>query len=559
MELDKPNNVYRRRTLAVLKKWGVEGEMNEFNVRNAASSFAKIQVKNQILRWVTIGSMVFGMIFLGLMIASVVIGTEITKDFNVKQQVLVAPKEKSKPLFTAEALYESELRFDSSLCTVKKIRSMKFNKKDIKGNKVTIEFQVVSFYYSRGRNITLYGHTHMARVLPDNSVELYPITSQKGQKRYDHSKRDVSNSTSVTSEGPVTQTQGPVAIKSCEELKKLDPKGNYFLAAREGGYNCEFDAPLPDFGGSLDGRMIHLNVSIKSSGPAGLFSTLLKGASIKNLNLNGKVEGYTLCGFLASKIEDAVTLNIINLHGNLTCYRDDNKGKFVVAGAFAGLLTDLIDTNLTITFSVSQVYLNVITSYPNFTFQGGIYGASLANVSFYPNGNVYGTYFEQVGEGYNYTTIGFKISEQFSRFEPKKREYNCLSPCDPNCWCEELWEGFFPCNCQGIQNINNIAQNENSAYVTRLYNTCVGYFNSGLGWDNYCCSNLLPRYCQINYGCINSFKYTDPNSPCYQCLRLISKREEGAPVIKRNSRGEPVYLYTFETAPLIYMTDPSQN
>lgn len=139
-----------QRTREILEKWGLDGDINDQDLRDAASSFARIQIKNRMMKRIAIGGVFFMAVFIGLMIASVILGIDITKDFKVKNDILV--QNNGTVLETSEMFYSVKLDLLTPLSVIKGIQSLKFtSKKD--GS--SIQFKVVSFYFVEGRNLTL--------------------------------------------------------------------------------------------------------------------------------------------------------------------------------------------------------------------------------------------------------------------------------------------------------------------------------------------------------------------------------------------------------------------
>lgn len=97
-----------------------------------------------------------------------------------------------------------------------------------------------------------------------------------------------------------------------------------------------------NWNGHYDGGGNTLNVAIKGNSYCGLFSTLSKGASVKNLQINGTIEGADYCGSLAGQLSEGCVIDACKNNASV------NGSNYV--GGIAGLctkgsITNSINTN----------------------------------------------------------------------------------------------------------------------------------------------------------------------------------------------------------------------
>ena len=105
------------------------------------------------------------------MIASVIIGVKITKEMKVNDNNMIVSNNggNSSPLRTSINYYPIKMTFNTPLSVIRQIKEIKFTINKNEQDKGVFSFRVVSFHYVKGRSITLYGHTHMAKLMSDGN------------------------------------------------------------------------------------------------------------------------------------------------------------------------------------------------------------------------------------------------------------------------------------------------------------------------------------------------------------------------------------------------------
>jgi len=360
-------------TQKVLEKWGVEGgDMNEEDVKKAAESFARIQVKNRFLKRVAFGGVLFLVVFMGLMLGSVILGIDISKDFKVKNHVLVQKGNNSNVLQTGEIFYSVKLGLTAPLSTIKGIKSLKFQTKD-----GILQFNVVSFYYIYGRNLTLYGNNHVANVLGNGDVEVYPIKMVNGAKRIDESQvKRTGNGDSYASGTNDNGNNGVVLIHDCQGLRNVQTNGKYSLL---NNIECTLTSPLlPNgFNGIFNGNGHIITLHMNTNGPAALFSSVLSNGKIANTLLRGDITGVHDCaGFTVSAYAGANFL-ANGMYATIRCSNNPSSSEYQALGGIAALLRNPTGSNQQVSFmfSVSQGILTASVSNPSLiTYVGSFYG-----------------------------------------------------------------------------------------------------------------------------------------------------------------------------------------
>eukprot|EP01091_Cochliopodium_minus_P014960 TRINITY_DN51_c0_g1_i5.p1 TRINITY_DN51_c0_g1~~TRINITY_DN51_c0_g1_i5.p1 ORF type:complete len:528 (-),score=155.75 TRINITY_DN51_c0_g1_i5:77-1621(-) len=494
------------RTQLVLEKWGVEGQMNDEDIRNAASSFARIRVKNTIMKWVAIGGVLFIATFIGLMIGSVVLGIEATKEYKVKEQVLV--QNNGTALGTSEAFYAVNLKLTTSLSTVKGIKSLKFNR----GDKGILHFNVVSFYFIPGRTLTFYGVNYVAEVLADGTVDVYPITSSNGARSIDEEKRDSFTEISGTGTG-LGSTNIFTDINQCSDLLLIQETGKYQLT---NSIDCTLTQPLlsstgQSFRGIFNGHGHYISLTINSDGPVALFGAL-KQATIINLLLKGNITGVQSCAGLALETFPGTKFISSGVYANIECSNNGNT-KTVIGSYSAFLRNENADqTPISWLYAVSQSHYTVALSdlsYPS--YQGGFYGAALEKVETTFNFSYSAATPNQRGGNYKITQFGFKAlthSHEDRNIEDKSTE--------------KKTHVYVPEDCYGYNKTSPL-------YI----NMCVEFFRENLYEEICCCASVNWDSCW--------YIWCSPQAQLCMPCRHTKKGEE--PLLNGDSK-------SFETDPV---------
>eukprot|EP01091_Cochliopodium_minus_P016159 TRINITY_DN596_c0_g1_i2.p1 TRINITY_DN596_c0_g1~~TRINITY_DN596_c0_g1_i2.p1 ORF type:complete len:456 (-),score=157.75 TRINITY_DN596_c0_g1_i2:38-1405(-) len=451
------------------------------------------------------------------------------------------------------------------LCTVQSIKKLKFAKKQINGKEGIIEFDVVSFYYSKGRRISFYGHNFLATVKPDNTVDLIPLKEVNGMRRYDLSQRDnySGSSTSSTTDTEEIRSEEATPISDCNDFNTLNEKGNYTITQE---LNCTFPSPLPAFGGELNGASFNFTIKMHNQGSVGLFQKLSSGARIKNLLIYGDFDGLKYCGMLAVEIDAGVVIKSSSVHGTLKCGQDSSDSSdegFIFAGGFASYLDNPLNISSPVYFQydISQTKMNVVTKDPSTSLQGGFYGISFNTKTRY-NGSVAATYFENYGEEYKNFKFGFKASSEntTTRTLQKKNTPPHLLSNKKVVWSNTMVDGAFPDNCQDIWSEGNTTQ------INRLANLCIDYYKTCHYEGQSCCwtNEIDSAQCAKN-NCQNN-PNVQVTKNCYaQGCRIGGTKRDGARAnntfICRKDDNSVVQhkIYSFDEVPYIVPVDDNED
>eukprot|EP01091_Cochliopodium_minus_P005856 TRINITY_DN1574_c0_g3_i1.p1 TRINITY_DN1574_c0_g3~~TRINITY_DN1574_c0_g3_i1.p1 ORF type:complete len:523 (+),score=151.81 TRINITY_DN1574_c0_g3_i1:125-1693(+) len=508
-----------RSTEEVLKKWGVEGEMNDEDIRNAASSFVRIRVKNTIMKWVAVGGVLFIATFIGLMMGSVILGLEATKDFKVKDEVLLQNNENSTTLGTSEAFYSFNLKLTTPLTTIKGIKSLKFS-----SSGGTLQFNVVSFYYIFGKTLTFYGVNHVAEVMPDGTVDVYPITSTNGARSIDEEKRDTYTETSATGELSF-ESNGFYDINQCSDLLLMEEDKNYQMVT---SLECTliqplFSLPGQAYRGFFNGNGHTLSLSIIVNGPAALFGSLNK-ATIINLLLRGKITGVQNCGGVAVETYPGTNFVSNGVYVNVTCTNNGN-GDPTTIGIYSSLLRNPFYEKTPILFetTISQGNLTISLSDANLpNFQGGFYGLALETVSTNFTFSYSATIPRHAGGSYKADPFGFKYVPSNSNSD--KRDV------------------YVPEDCYGYNHTD-----------PQYINMCAQFCEEN-AYRNPCCCSCFDACYYIN--CANK-----PDVKQCPCCRHDTKRNveaKGEYDSKSNIKRSSGSLYLVELVPTVQKLCPKR-
>jgi len=349
----------------------------------------------------------------------------------------------------------------------------------------TLQFNVVSFFYIPGRNFTFYGVNHVANVLADGSVEVYPISSSNGARSIDENKRDTSTEVSAT--GLTLDTNGFYDINQCSDLLLMTETGNYQLTAN---LECTllqplFSSPGQAFKGTLNGNGNTITVSINSVGAAALFGTLDQ-ATIINLLVRGDITGVQNCGGVS--VTTLVGTNFVStgVYASISCSNNGNEATTI--GGFASILRNPNHIRSSVNWlnSVSQSNFTLSLSddsLPN--FQGGFYGMALEHLGTKFNFSYSASIPTIHGSSYKVDAFGFKVSDA-SNTKSNTHKKDVYIPDD-----------CYNCNETDIRYINMCVQfYEENAYENQ---DCCTYFNSCPYVD---CNN----YSQVCMGCRHNKK-----------------------------------------------------
>ena len=147
-----------------MEKWGLQGEISEFDLKNAARSYARIKIRNRSLKWITILSIIYLIVLLGLMIGSVVIGVKITKDLKTNDDKLVTVNGKNNIIKTSQAMFPVTLSLLSPLDVIRNVKTINFEINSNSEDKGVYHMNIVSFYFISGYKLEFYGHNYLARL-----------------------------------------------------------------------------------------------------------------------------------------------------------------------------------------------------------------------------------------------------------------------------------------------------------------------------------------------------------------------------------------------------------
>jgi len=260
-----------------------------------------------------------------------------------------------------------------------------------------LQFDVVSYVFIPGKQLTFYGHTHQADVMPDGSVKLTNLVPYS-------SKRDTSSSTGGSSlDGSSTtdssSTSSAITISTCDQLAGItDPTANYQLTA---SLTCTLNLPLfagQTFSGSFDGGINTLTLSSTSTGSVALFDTV--SGSIFNLQVTATFTGVGECATFAVNAVQGSYFSKIASHSTISCSASSS-GVAVAGGFFATVSSSSSATqNVQIINSVSQVSISFNGAN---SVSGGFYGTSDSATSIVT--------FTNNAAGSSFTTTG--TSDQF--------------------------------------------------------------------------------------------------------------------------------------------------
>ena len=298
----------------VLQKWASEeGEIQEEDIRRAASNYAKLEINNKILKWIIMVVIVFLFVLLGFMIASVVIGVNITKDITVKDGVLVSNSGNNAVLKTSTVTYKNKISVNSPIEVIESMKSISINVQEGLYFGV-VQFDVVSFEFIPGKKLTFHGHTHMAVISQDGSVEYQPLIPFSQERA-----TPVSSGGAIEGESTSSGASEVLDITTCQDFKNIQPQRSYRLLNDLQCGPSDFSLPLfsDTFSGVLDGQFHVFNYTgLSSTSKTGIFDVLQ--GTVKNLMVAGVWSGKNNCGVVATtarapsfitKVGSYVTLN----------------------------------------------------------------------------------------------------------------------------------------------------------------------------------------------------------------------------------------------------------
>lgn len=360
----KESNFPTSRTEKVLEKWSTEGEINKESIRKAANQYAKLEVNNRILKWIIVAVVTFLFVLLGFMIASVVLGVNITKEVKVKDGQLVATSGNNSVVKTSTVKYHNKISLNSPSSVIDTLTSITVTISDGIYEGV-LQFEVVSYVFVPGKKLTFYGHSHQADVMPDGSVKLTNLLG---------GKRDGSDSTTGTGVDGVSHTNGVTnvnLISSCADLANIQTTGSYEFTTDLDCSNLQL--PLLSgqvFNGILNGNGKRLKLTYSSTSRVALFDTI--GGSVNGVLLEGSLSGVDQCAGFAVRALTGSFFSRNSNYATITCTEGTNNQ----AGSFFAVVEPLTstDTNVvTIDRSVGQA--RITFNSPN-AVVGGFYGRS---------------------------------------------------------------------------------------------------------------------------------------------------------------------------------------
>lgn len=360
------------KTERVLDKWSQDGEIQKENIRKAASDYAKLEVNNRILKWIIATVVVFLFVLLGFMIASVVLGVHITKEVQVKNGQLVSSSGNHSVVKTSTVQYHNKITLNSPASVIDSLNSLSININDGLYQGV-LQFDVISYEFIPGKQLTFYGHSHQADVMPDGTVKLTSLLPYTN-------KRDGSTGSTGTSVSGTSSTSGSsnvIFISSCEGLASIQESGFYQLTS---SLSCPtLTLPLlsgKTFNGNLDGQGFTLTLNSVNTGSVALFETL--GGSIVNLQVDGVLQGVGNCATFAVTALGGAYLSKDASFATINC-ASGASGSNVAGGFFAYVQpSTTVGNNVQILNSVSQV---AITFNDASAVVGGFYGFSKSDNS----------------------------------------------------------------------------------------------------------------------------------------------------------------------------------
>ena len=367
----------------MIEKWGLEGEsVSEGNLRYAASSYARIKIQNRSLKWITFLAILYLFVVLGLMIASVVIGVNISKDMKVNGDTLVQKNNQDSTLLTSVKYYSVQITLDSSLEQIQGLKELRFITLSTDNQKSYFNFKIVSFFYIKGNKLELYGHTHMANLLPDGNFELIPIVSINGKKSYDLSQKVVTQDVTTTAINILRSNLGITQITNCDQLKQMR-KGFYALTVSN--LECTLDQPIELLEESVFmGRGNTLQITMnRPNSPACLFNRIFN-SRIHNLNLVGDFTGSQLVAPIACEAQLPVKLVKVASYSNLNL--NFNGDENIVGGLIGKVLakdpTSSLPYDLYLKLCVAQNHFNPsnIEQATGIFYQGGYFGVSIGDI-----------------------------------------------------------------------------------------------------------------------------------------------------------------------------------
>lgn len=364
IRMDNPQS----KTERVMNKWsGSDGEIQRDSIRKAASQYAKLEVNNRILKYIIATVVVFLFVLLGFMIASVVIGVNITKEVSVKNGQLVAASGNNTVVKTSTVKYHNKINLNSPSSVVDSLTTVSVNVADGMYQGV-LQFDVVSYVFIPGKQLTFYGHTHQADVNPDGTVTvnaLVPFSSRRSTTSSTTTGNSLDGSSLTNGSGTSV-----VSISTCEQLSNINAATSYKLT---NSLTCSgISLPLlsgQTYTGNFDGNQQRLTITASNNGPVALFDTI--SGSVFDLDVAATFSGVGKCATFALNAVQGSYFNRLSSHSTINCA--SSVGTNVAGGFFATVSSNSGSNNVQILNSVSQV---AITFNDANSVSGGFFGTS---------------------------------------------------------------------------------------------------------------------------------------------------------------------------------------
>ena len=399
---------------------------------------------------------------------------------KVNGDTLVGNKSKKvKILETSIKSFSLKITLSSPLQQIKALKEFKFVI-NTEGDKMRyFHFKIVSFYFIEGYKLELYGHTHMANVLPDGSVELIPIVTINGKKSYDSSKKVISDDVTFTSTALVESDIESISITNCEQLKGMRD-GVYTLDI--GSLECALDEPIEGFSGDFNGNGNMLIISMnRPNSSACLFKKISK-ARISNLKVSGDLSGVNIVAPIACEAQ--LPIDLISVSTQTTLSLNVGGDENIIGGFLGKVLPNpnsQLEQRLNFRFSLAKNKFqleNADIEQP--IYQGGYFGKS--------NGEI--------------DNLQVNISSSFNLFQYPVHNSTFIY--------------YFLHYVGNVIPSNSIDKRISSNFPLCLYydknqflNYCVNYYSESLFIPDQLCgcdkSYYFYEYCLAFYGCRKNF------------------------------------------------------
>ena len=149
-------NIQKLDTVAVLDHWDKNGDgiIQKEELTQAASKFASLQKDNYRLKWIVLACVVGMFLMVGLMIASVVIGVQISKDVKLDNNQMISKA--GVPIITESATYSAQINISTPFEVLSSIQSLDIPL-DYNGIPSNFNLKISAFLLIPGDRIVFWG------------------------------------------------------------------------------------------------------------------------------------------------------------------------------------------------------------------------------------------------------------------------------------------------------------------------------------------------------------------------------------------------------------------